>query len=178
MPNARTHDAITYALTPFTFLAAEMYWGSHVISALATAMMLFSGLMFGPDLDLNSRPYQRWGPLKFIWKPYQAALPHRSKLSHGPVLGTVIRIVYFLLIASVLGATILYLRHRFIHYQQTTWGAEFAVIRNDLFSFWDQTDKKYFWSAFGGLWLGALAHTTADVVWSSVKRTVRGRRRR
>jgi uncharacterized metal-binding protein len=170
MPNARTHDAITYALTPFTFLGAEMYWENHLISALATGAMLFAGLMFGPDLDLNSRPYQRWGPLKIIWKPYQAALPHRSKFSHGPVLGTVIRIVYFLIMFSALGATILYIHHRFVHEQQTTWGAEFALIRGDLFTFWDQTEKRYFWGVFAGLWLGALSHTTADVVWSAIKR--------
>ena len=74
MPNARTHDAITYAIIPFTFLAAEMYWGDHTTSIIATVAMLFSGLMFGPDLDLDSKPYRRWGPLKFLWKPYQAAL--------------------------------------------------------------------------------------------------------
>src|SRR5262245_13918045 len=170
MPNARTHDAITYGLTPFTYLAAEMLWENHVISVLATAAMLFSGLMFGPDLDLNSQPYKRWGPLKFIWKPYQAALSHRSAFSHGPVLGTIIRIVYFLVIFSVLGATMLYLRHRFIHLQQTTWEAEFTTIRDDLFTMWRQTDQLYFWGIFGGLWLGALAHTTADIAWSTLKK--------
>jgi uncharacterized metal-binding protein len=169
-PNARTHDAITYGLTPFTFLAAEMVWGNHTISILATIAMLFSGLMFGPDLDLNSKPYHRWGPLKFIWKPYQVALPHRSTFSHGPVLGTLLRIVYFLVMFSLLGATILYLRHRFVYGQQTTWEAEFASIRKDIFTFWEQTEKHYFWGIFGGLWLGALAHTTADITWSAIKR--------
>ena len=171
MPNARTHDAITFGLTPFTFLAAEMVWENHLISVLATAAMLFSGLMFGPDLDLNSKPYQRWGPLKFIWKPYQVALPHRSKYSHGPILGTVIRIVYFLAIFSVLAATLLYIRHRYVHAQAITWGDEFAVIRDDLWSFWETTDKQYFWGVFTGLWLGALAHTAADICWSTIKQS-------
>ncbi len=170
MPNARTHDSITYALIPFTYLAAEMYWGDHTTSIIATISMLFSGLMFGPDLDLASKPYRRWGPLRFLWKPYQAALPHRSKLSHGPILGTVIRIAYFLIVFSLFAATVLYVRHRFIHEVQTTWQAEFDVVKADLFTFWDQTDKQYFWGAFGGLWVGALAHTTADIVWSAIKR--------
>jgi uncharacterized metal-binding protein len=170
MPNARTHDAITYAIIPFTFLGAEMYWGNHATSAIATVAMLFSGLMFGPDLDLDSKPYRRWGPLKFLWKPYQAALPHRSKLSHGPILGTVIRIVYFLIVFSLFTATVLYLRHRFVNVQQTTWQGEFDVVKADLFTFLNETDQKYLWGAFGGLVVGALAHTTADIVWSAIKR--------
>ena len=170
MPNARTHDAITYALIPFTYLAAEMYWGDHTTSIIATVAMLFSGLMFGPDLDLDSKPYRRWGPLKFLWKPYQAALPHRSKLSHGPMLGTVVRIVYFLIVFSLFAATVLYARHRYLNGEQTTWQGEFGVVKADLFTFWEGTDKQYFEAAFGGLWVGALAHTTADIFWSAVKR--------
>jgi len=170
MPNARAHDTITYAIIPFTFLAAEIYWGNLATSAIATVAMLFSGLMFGPDLDLDSKPYRRWGPLKFLWKPYQVALPHRSKFSHGPILGTVIRIVYFLIVFSVFTATVLYIRHRFVNVQQTTWQGEFDVVKADLFTFLNETDPKYLWGAFGGLVVGALAHTTADIVWSAIKR--------
>src|SRR5262245_36529571 len=123
MPNARTHDAITFAIIPITFLAAEMYWGDHATSAIATGAMLFSGLMFGPDLDLNSKPYRRWGPLKFLWKPYQVALPHRSRLSPGPIFGTFIRIVYFLIVSSLFAATGLYPRHRYVNAAEPTWRA-------------------------------------------------------
>jgi uncharacterized metal-binding protein len=27
------------------------------------------------------------------------------------------------------------------------------------------------WAAFGGLWVGALAHTTADIIYTSIKRS-------
>jgi uncharacterized metal-binding protein len=171
MPNGNTHDTITFVLVPLTYLAAEMYWGgNHTLSIIATVAMLFAGLMFGPDLDLQSRPYNRWGPLRIIWKPYQVALPHRSVFSHGPVLGTVIRIVYFLVMFSLLAATLLYIRHTYLRGQQTTWTAEFNMVRGDLFSIWDQTDKKYLTAGFIGLCLGALSHTAADVIWSAVKR--------
>ena len=170
MPNARTHDTITYAIIPFTFLAAEMYWGDHMTSIIATVAMLFSGLMFGPDLDLDSKPYRRWGPLKILWKPYQAALPHRSVLSHGPMLGTIIRIVYFLIVFSLFAATLLYFRHRYVNGAETTWQGEVAGIKSDLFTLFGYTDNKHLWGGFAGLWVGALAHTTADVVWSSIKR--------
>ncbi|MGH9835008.1 MAG: metal-binding protein [Blastocatellia bacterium] len=179
MPNARAHDSITFALIPFTFLAAEMHWGDHTTSIIATVAMLFSGLMFGPDLDLDSKPYRRWGPLKFLWKPYQAALPHRSKLSHGPILGTVIRIVYFLIVFSLFAATLLYLQNRYVHGQQVTWQAQFDLVKADLFTLLDETERQHLWGAFVGLWIGALSHTTADIVWSAVKRVGRpGRRRR
>jgi uncharacterized metal-binding protein len=170
MPNARTHDAITYAIIPVTFVAAEMYWGDHMTSGIATVAMLFSGLMFGPDLDLDSKPYRRWGPLKFLWKPYQAALPHRSLLSHGPILGTVIRIVYFLIVFSLFATTVLYFRNRYVNGSQTTWQAEFDVIKADLFTIFNETDRRYLWGGFGGLCVGALAHTVADIVWSATKR--------
>jgi uncharacterized metal-binding protein len=175
MPNARTHDIITYAIIPFTFLAAEIYWGDLATSAIATVAMLFSGLMFGPDLDLDSKPYRRWGPLKFLWKPYQVALPHRSVLSHGPILGTIIRIVYFLIVFSLFSASLLYLRHRYVNGAQTTWTGEFDGIRSDLFTLFGETDNKYLWGSFAGLCVGALAHTTADIVWSSIKRSRRRR---
>jgi len=178
MPNGSTHDTITFVLVPLTYLASEMYWnGNHTISVIVTSAMLFAGLMFGPDLDLQSSPYKRWGPLRFIWKPYQVALSHRSKLSHGPILGTVVRIAYFLMMFSLLAATMLYIRHAYLHGQQTTWTGEFNMVKGDLFSIWEQTDKEYFKAGFIGLWLGALSHTTADIVWSTVKRRLPGKRR-
>src|SRR5262245_9751584 len=175
MPNASTHDAITYAIIPFTFLGAEMYWGDHKISIIATVAMLFSWLLFGSDLDLDSKPYRRWGPLNLLWKPYQAALPHRSVLSHGPILGTIIRIVYFLIVFSLFAATLLYIRHRYVNGAETTWQGEFSGIKSDLFTLFGDTENKYLWGGFAGLWVGALAHTTADIVWSAIKRSRRRR---
>ncbi len=55
---------------------------------------LFSGLIFGPDLDLYSYHYKRWGKLKVLWRPYQKAIKHRSIWSHGPIVGTIGRLVY------------------------------------------------------------------------------------
>jgi len=179
MPNANTHDTITFALTPFTYLAAEMYWGGdHAASIIATLAMLFAGLMFGPDLDLQSRPYNRWGPFRFIWKPYQVAMPHRSTLSHGPVLGTAIRVAYFALMFSLVAATLLYLRHTYLRGMQTTWAAEFNLVKGDLFSLYGQADKNYMLAGFLGLCLGALSHTAADLIWSTIKSTVRGGKKR
>lgn len=63
-----------------------------VYSAIGT---IVGAWMIGPDLDVpQSLPSQRWLMLKFIWWPYQWALPHRSFLSHCPIVGTVLRVLY------------------------------------------------------------------------------------
>jgi uncharacterized metal-binding protein len=137
---------------------------------VATAAMVFAGLMFGPDLDLYSKQYRRWGPLRFIWFPYMVAFSHRSRLSHGLVLSTIFRVLYFIAILALLMTLGLYLRQRYLYGMQTTWGAEFRQVSLDLGEFWKRTDKQYFWAAFVGLWLGAAAHTLSDLVWTIAKK--------
>jgi uncharacterized metal-binding protein len=173
MPNADTHDRITYICAPLTAAGAQYYWQRPMLAALATGLMLFAGLMFGPDLDLHSRPYKRWGPLRFIWKPYQAALAHRSAYSHGPLLGTLIRIVYFLAIFLLLGSVVLYARDRLLYGSQLYLGEQYDLLRQDVLHFWATTEKPYFYAAFAGLWFGALTHTAADVTWSAWKKLKR-----
>ncbi len=58
--------------------------------------------MFGPDLDIYSRQYQRWGLLRWIWIPYQKSLRHRSFLSHGPIIGTTLRVIYLSGVVGIL----------------------------------------------------------------------------
>lgn len=170
MPSGRTHDLITFALAPVVFAGTQMYTGNAKLAVITTVTTLFSGLMFGPDLDLNSKPYRRWGPLRFIWVPYKAALSHRSRLSHGLVLGTIFRILYFVAVLAMLATAVLYVRQRYLYGVQTTWNAEFERVSLDIGGFWRRTDKELFWAAFAGLWIGAAAHTVSDVVWSITKK--------
>ena len=93
---------VTLVLAPPTFAAAWGLTGSLALSAAATAAMLFGGLMFGPDLDIQSRQYTRWGPLRLLWWPYKVAFRHRSRWSHGIIFGTLIRVVYFAVRLTVL----------------------------------------------------------------------------
>ncbi|MEW6213092.1 MAG: metal-binding protein, partial [Acidobacteriota bacterium] len=101
MPSANTHDLITFLLIPPVAAAAYYFTGDWAVTAIATGAMVFGGLMFGPDLDIQSRQYARWGPLRFLWWPYKAVLPHRSWLSHSILFGTLIRVAYFLLIVTL-----------------------------------------------------------------------------
>ena len=114
MPSGRTHDLITFVLAPPTFLAVWVATGSLKLAAVVTCATLFGGLMFGPDLDIQSRQYTRWGVFRFVWLPYKVAFRHRSRLSHGIVLGTLIRVLYFTGAVAALTLLAVYLHARFV----------------------------------------------------------------
>src|SRR6267154_1876546 len=96
MPNAPTHDFLTLA----TVTAADILYFQRAsypetkLAALFTVTYVFAGYACAGDLDLKSREYRRWGPLRFLWWPYRALVPHRSWISHGLLLGGAIRVLY------------------------------------------------------------------------------------
>lgn len=104
MPDARTHDAITVisgvALAPITYLAQARAGVSPEPSLTATGLLviahLVSGILFSPDLDLDSAIDDRWGIFFWIWRPYMWLVPHRHRLlSHGLVISQLLRLGYF-----------------------------------------------------------------------------------
>lgn len=111
MPSGKTHTKITY-LTCLPIAALVWYFFGPLISLLVLVSYVFAGQMFNGDLDLPSEPYKRWGPLKFIWHPYQK-FKHRSFYTHGPIVGTTIRLLWLGLLLSpllfFLDPTLLYL---------------------------------------------------------------------
>jgi uncharacterized metal-binding protein len=106
MPGAHTHDIITVvtgmALVPIGY-AAQGQIGALPDAALrGTAILvgahLLSGIMFSPDLDIDSAIDDRWGIFFWIWRPYMWLVPHRSRLfSHGLVIAPLLRLLYFYL---------------------------------------------------------------------------------
>src|SRR5918997_2470893 len=110
MPSGKTHDVITVLLAAPTFAAAWGLTRSPTLALVATAAMLFGGFMFGPDLDIQSKQYTRWGVFRFLWFPYKVVFRHRSRWSHGLVFGTLIRVVYFAAALALLGWAGVYLR--------------------------------------------------------------------
>ena len=101
MPSGKTHDAVTVILAVPTFVGAWGLSGSLGLATAATLAMLFGGFMFGPDLDIQSRQYTRWGVFRFLWLPYRMMFKHRSRWSHGIIFGTLIRVVYFAMVIAV-----------------------------------------------------------------------------
>ena len=67
-----------------------------------TISYLFASYMFNGDLDIYSTPYRRWSSLRFIWKPYQNTFSHRSFFTHGLIIGTIVRLIYLLIIPIII----------------------------------------------------------------------------
>lgn len=101
MASGKTHEKINL----FVLFALIFIWFYVIFKFSAKESLfelLFPGILgfvvgtfyLGPDLDIVSRPYNRWGFLKFIWKPYQKFFKHRSIFTHGIILGDLIRFLY------------------------------------------------------------------------------------
>ncbi|MCP9885524.1 metal-binding protein [Synechococcus sp. ATX 2A4] len=93
MASGRSHDrAICWLCVPFGLLWWPWLGLAGVVSGCGG--FLVGGLWLSPDLDTVSRPLRRWGPLAVIWQPYRRCMRHRSIASHGPLLGTGLRLAY------------------------------------------------------------------------------------
>jgi uncharacterized metal-binding protein len=93
MASGRNHDRAILFASPVVAIVV----GSHSLelAIVATSAHLVGGLYLSPDLDLKSIPFRRWGILKVLWVPYQKLVPcHRHWLSHGVVIGSVVRLLY------------------------------------------------------------------------------------
>ena len=164
MPSGRTHDRITlWGLPLVTGITFTLSWSGNITLILAGAY-LFSGLMFSPDLDLYSRPYQRWGYFRWIWIPYQKTLRHRSLLSHGLIIGTTLRILYLSCWLSILGIFLLGIA-------QLVWdvGLNWQILTQAAKRSLSQDTDKWF-ALFLGLELGAISHSISDWGSSAYKR--------
>ncbi len=93
MASGRNHDRAILFATPIVLAVGSYQFGLEV-GVIAAASHFLGGYWLSPDLDIKSAPFLRWGILRFIWLPYQRFIPHRSPLSHAPVLGSVIRLLY------------------------------------------------------------------------------------
>ncbi|HEY0546840.1 MAG TPA: metal-binding protein [Pyrinomonadaceae bacterium] len=170
MPSGKTHDTITFMLAAPTFVAAWVVSGSVGLATIVTCATLFGGLMFGPDLDIQSRQYTRWGVFRFLWLPYRMLFRHRSRWSHGLLFGTLIRVIYFGLVIALLVAAAVYLRAMLVG------GAPPSL--TEIFKAWQAIEtgitqtvgKHAALAVFAGLWWGAASHTLTDVAWSMLRK--------
>jgi uncharacterized metal-binding protein len=164
MPSGQTHDRITLYTLPL--VAGVTFWQtrSSSVTLLVAGGFMFGGLMFGPDLDIYSRQYQRWGLLRWIWLPYQKSLRHRSFLSHGPIIGTTLRVVYLscLLVIVAFVAVIILEKLGNIAFN---WQDLSKNVERSLVSYGTE-----YLALFLGLELGAMSHSLSDWGGSAYKR--------
>jgi len=164
MPSGRTHDRITLWSLP---LVAALTFGltrSSNLTLLVSGSFLFGGLMFGPDLDIYSCQYQRWGWFKPIWLPYQKSLRHRSFLSHGPLIGTALRILYLAIWIAVFGVLGLAMAQKIGNLGWNWLDLVFSYGR----SIWEHHIEIL--AVYIGLELGAMSHYLSDWGGSAYKR--------
>lgn len=174
MPSGATHDRITLMSLPVVGGITLLVSRSASITLSLAGSFLFSGLMFGPDLDIYSVQFKRWGMLRWIWRPYQKSMRHRSWLSHGPLVGTIVRLAYLSSWVALLGAVLIWLAtlNRWLLWPWHT-------IKTQL----QQFAVLYFWQGLAiliGLELGALSHAWSDLIgstWQKLRKPHRKRRR-
>lgn len=134
------------------------------LTLLVSGGFLFGGLMFGPDLDIYSCQYQRWGWFRWLWLPYQKSLRHRSLLSHGPLIGTALRILYLAIWIAVLGIVA-------VTIAQVLWGLKWSW--HDFIQLILRSLSEHYTECFAlyiGLELGAMSHSLSDWTGSAYKR--------
>jgi uncharacterized metal-binding protein len=163
MPSGRTHDRITILCLPIVAAGALVSTGSSYLTLWVLGGFLIGGLMLGPDLDIHSVQYKRWGWLRWIWLPYRSRIKHRSPWSHGPIIGTALRVIYLLGWLLILGLGAIALMNQL---------GGFGWTWNDLGQLTQQLRQ---WAiellAVGvGLEMGAMSHYGADWLTSTYKR--------
>lgn len=175
MPDHKTHDQLgliaAAALIPSSY--AVLHYGLDAAPAAAYSGMLlvvgshlWATWMLSPDLDINSAIYERWGPLRWLWLPYQTFTPHRSWFSHSGISGA-FRLVYLALAVWMVLWVL-------------TWFGQAALRISETPAYHDQ-----FWSwltssvqaagpwpavlIVAGVVIADLVHVVADLVTSEVK---------
>ena len=163
MPSGSTHDRITLWSLPIVIILSYVLVRSTHLTLFVSGGFLFSGLMFGPDLDINSRQFQRWGWFRWLWRPYQTSLNHRSFLSHGPIIGTALRLLYLLNWSAVLAMLGLIV--------DKLLGLDLSVL-GLVISLWRSLSQHYqeVVALLVGLELGAMSHSLSDWSCSAYKR--------
>lgn len=169
MPGARAHDRITLISVA---IADGVYWtqAPHPNANLAilfTLAYVFAGYACAGDLDLMSREYKRWGPLRFIWKPYQMLVPHRSWVSHGLLMGGLIRALYLALVSTLLlwvGVWVVSRIGPHLDPNQVAWQQWQSLLTLA------KAHPQESMALASGFVLAGTTHSIADIIWSGIKR--------
>lgn len=112
MPNGSTHAKATVLLA-LAGGGLAYYLGHPFTQILALTGGTLAGLVLTPDLDVDTgcvsnevvrRSVGRKGEKfwSFYWRPYGLMIPHRSRLSHLPVVGTAIRLLYLAILPAMI----------------------------------------------------------------------------
>lgn len=172
MPSGRTHDRITLYTLPAITAIAGWFSRSAAIALAVGATYLFAGLMFGGDLDTRSHQYNRWLWLRWIWLPYRRHFRHRSWWTHGPIVGTAVRLIYLGIWVGLPALAIAYAGHHLLDWRWTpslwltqTWRWLQSPAGGSGYSVWEILAAIVI-----GLECGSLSHSCSDWIGSAIGR--------
>lgn len=88
-------------------------WGAGTTGAVACGAGCLAGVFLSPDLDISSRTHSEYLVYRYLgrflgvvwfafWWLYARLTPHRSPLSHWPILGTIGRFLYVYIFGGLL----------------------------------------------------------------------------
>ena len=169
MPSGHAHDAITILLAAPAAVVTYGLTRDLPTTMIAAIAFIFAGVMFGPDLDTKSKQYSRWGPLRFIWLPYRTVFRHRSRWSHGLIFGTLLRVAYFLGVATVI---------TFIGFAAYSYAGNGDLPNIAAFTRgWESignvagagSTPQVLLATLIGMWAGAASHTVTDIAITYIK---------
>ncbi len=160
MPDGKTHSLTTVITTGIVAPLQVIVMGASFMDATFVAAGCLLGLVMGPDLDVRTGSHSfsivRKSGGSFLgwfwrvfWYPYARLIPrHRHPLSHWPILGTALRLVYLMVVLGV----VYYLAR-----QVSILFTPYSLPILDWPIYWP-----YFWQVAGGLALVDTLHTLMD----------------
>lgn len=166
MPSAPTHDLITVlsgaAITSLAYYAYLEYTPISPDTALACSLWLggahlLSGIMFSPDLDIDSAIDNRWGIFFWIWRPYMWLIPHRGFWSHSLIISPLLRLGYFAAVVYGLALAFVWVLGQ-IGLATPAYHREWAAWVQELI----RAHPTETWAFVIGFCTGSAAHTIAD----------------
>lgn len=183
MPAGKAH-ATTSTLTAAAIATCVLLPGVDRQVVTAVSLGCLSGVLLSPDLDVDNGyigfklAKRYFGSIfkwiwKWIWWPYAKLVPHRSHISHIPVVGTAVRLLYLYAVYLVLATALMFA----IGWPRTVyilpiWGAILALVRGDA-----QIEVRLIAAGFAGLCISDTLHAIMDATSTALKKLSFRRRR-
>ena len=114
MASGKTHKLVTEIATIPVIVLGLMY--TDIETAFLAGLGCMVGVIITPDLDQEGINMVEWQIVKktkglgflwlMFWYPYAIAVPHRAFISHFPLVGTFVRLLYIAIIP--VGALVFY----------------------------------------------------------------------
>lgn len=144
------HTQITLGLSVVAAVAAllcspvvpQQQAGSLLLGATLGCL---SGIVLSPDLDQTSLTVSEWYILKIpvlgyvigplfvaFWLPYSRMFKHRSIWTHGPIISTLVRLVYIGVMVFILTSFIPYIQLGSTYYSTSTDNLVRLLFRQDM----------------------------------------------